>query len=99
MRLEGRKKREETYLVQINIFQNHHRITISFSKQPLQMQKAPNSTKDPLETIFRRALWRLLHLTVGTGLLLDYLTDNEPYSTIIRLTFRANSPNLSNCLL
>lgn len=72
---------------------------ISFSKQPLQMQQAAHSTKNPLETLFCRALWHLLHLTVGTGSLLDYLIDNGMYPAIIRLTFRANSPNPCNCLL
>lgn len=78
--------------MQINILKNHQGLKISFSKQP--MQKVPHTTKSPLETLFSHALWHLLHLTVGTGSLLDYLTHNEPYSTIIILTFRVDNPDV-----
>ena len=78
MRLEERKK-EDKYLEHIHIVKNRPGITISLSKQNVQMQQALHSTKNPLQTLFFRVYSRLLHLTVGTGWHMDYLADNGPY--------------------
>lgn len=72
----------------------HPRDCILYFKEPIRLQNEQRSTRNGLQANLR-ALWRFAEkLADGTASLLDYLMDNEPCQTIIRLAFGDNSPNV-----